>query len=174
MPEAQSESPKDPAEKLIHSTGKAVLIGIMGTTFFYLAVRGSEWCFLDYVNLPFHEAGHLLFGPFGETFQFLGGTLSQLMWPALLIVYFLRRKHTLAVSFCLFWLGENLVNISKYIGDARTMALPLVGGGIHDWNFLLGKWNALHHDQTIAQASFFIGCVIMIAAIGLAIVSKPR
>lgn len=31
------------------------------------------------------------------------------------------------------WLGENLLNIARYLGDARAQVLPLVGGGEHDW-----------------------------------------
>jgi len=32
---------------------------------------------LDSLNLVFHEAGHPLFSPFGETLHFLGGTLMR-------------------------------------------------------------------------------------------------
>ena len=38
---------------------------------------------LDSLNLVFHEAGHPLFSPFGETLHILGGTLMQLLVPAL-------------------------------------------------------------------------------------------
>ena len=40
-----------------------------------------EYHFLDGVNLAFHEAGHLFFAFFGQTLQFLGGTLGQLLFP---------------------------------------------------------------------------------------------
>jgi hypothetical protein len=142
-------------------TGKYVVIGIMGFFFFYMVNKRSSWCFLDYVNLPFHEFGHILFGPLGETVQFMGGTISQLMWPLILLVYFIRRRDFLASSFCLFWFGENFLNISKYVADARSMRLPLVGGGIHDWNFLLGKWRILKYDHTIANIVFTLGVFLM-------------
>jgi hypothetical protein len=148
-----------------YRTGKIFILALMGFFFFYMVVKRSSWCFLDYVNLPFHEFGHILFSPFGETLQFLGGTISQLMWPMILFVYFMKRSEPLASSFCLFWFGENFLNISKYIADARAMRLPLVGGGIHDWNFLFSKWDILRYDNTVANVIFVLGVLIMIGAI---------
>jgi hypothetical protein len=158
-----------------YRSGKIFIIGLMGFFFFYMVVKRSSWCFLDHVNLPFHEFGHILFSPFGETVQFLGGTIGQLMWPAILLLYFIRRHDHLASSFCLFWFGENFLNISKYIADARSMILPLVGGGIHDWNTLLGKWDMLRYDRTIGKGVFFIGVILMTASIVWAIlITKGR
>ena len=164
----------DTADRWIYRTGKYVVIGIMAFFFFYMVIKRSSWCFLDYVNLPFHESGHLLFSPFGETISFLGGTIGQLMWPLILMVYFIRRKEALSASFCLFWFGENFLNISKYIADARSMALPLVGGGIHDWNFLLGKWHILRYDHTIANVVFVFGVILTILSMVWAFWAKPR
>ncbi len=52
----------------------------------------SPWIFLDLVNLPFHEAGHLFFRPLGSTMHYLGGSLAQLLVPGLLAGYFLLRQ----------------------------------------------------------------------------------
>lgn len=168
-----SELP-DTTDRWTEWTGKAAVICLMSPFFFYMVIKRSSWCFLDYVNLPFHESGHLIFGPFGETIQFLGGTIGQLMWPFILIIYFMTRKERLSASFCLFWFGENYLNISKYVADARSMGLPLAGGGIHDWNFLLGKWNLLKYDHIIANVIFTIGVIIMAAAIIWAFFVKPE
>ena len=37
--------------------------------------------FMHNINLPFHEAGHILFSPFGRFMQVLGGTLGQILMP---------------------------------------------------------------------------------------------
>ncbi len=155
-------------------TGKTALIALMAFFFFYMVIKRSSWCFIDYVNLPFHEFGHIFFRPFGETMQFLGGTISQLFWPLILMIYFIRRREGLSASFCLFWFGENFLNISKYIADARSMRLPLAGGGIHDWNFLLGKWDALGYDRSVAGFMFVAGAVIMSASLVWALLSSPK
>jgi len=164
----------DTTDVWISRIGKFSIIGLMSFFFFYMVIKRNAWCFLDYVNLPFHESGHIFFRPFGETMQFLGGTISQLVWPFLLLFYFLRKKEWLSVSFCLFWFGENFLNISKYVADARAMVLPLVGGGIHDWNFLLSKWDLLKYDHAIAKAVFVIGTVFMTLSIVSAIFIQPR
>lgn len=42
----------------------------------------STYRFLDRVDLVFHEAGHVIFGPFGEFIGILGGSLMQVLIPA--------------------------------------------------------------------------------------------
>ena len=37
--------------------------------------------FLHLINLPFHEAGHLLFIPLGRFMTILGGSLGQILMP---------------------------------------------------------------------------------------------
>ena len=163
-----------PEDIWLSRAGKFSIVTLMSFFFFYMVIKRSSWCFLDYVNLPFHEFGHILFGPFGESLQFLGGTISQLMWPCMLAVYFLMRREWISSSFCLFWFGENFLNISKYIDDARSMVLPLVGGGIHDWNFLLSKWGILHLDHAIANSLFVLGVITMTGSIGWAFFATPK
>jgi len=43
--------------------------------------------------------------------------------------------------------GENLVNISVYMADARDLRLPLVGGGDHDWNNLFHAFGLLGEES---------------------------
>lgn len=122
------------------------------------------------MNLAFHEAGHLFLIPFGSTLHYLGGTLGQLAVPALLGGCFLLRPPTrpLGAAFCAWWTGENFVNISVYMADARDLALPLVGGGDHDWNELFYRFGLLGTDsvRTVAALTHHLGVVVML--LGLA------
>src|SRR5258706_503484 len=95
-----------------------------------LAADPGRGCFLDLVNLAFHEAGHLFLSPFGSTVHYLGGTLGQLAVPTALALYFLLAQpaRPLGAAFCAWWAGGNLVNVSVYMADARDLALPLVCG----------------------------------------------
>ena len=131
----------------------------------YALIQSDQFLLLDHVNLPFHEFGHLFFSIFGEMIGIWGGTLMQLIIPFGILVYFFIRRETAGVFFCGFWLGENLLNISVYVNDARTLALPLVGGGDHDWNIILGSLNMLRHDHYIAAMTKAIGWFIMLASI---------
>jgi hypothetical protein len=128
-----------------------------------------EGSFLDGVNLISHEAGHLLFGYFGEFLHVLGGTLGQLLVPTGMGIYFATRGELYSAVVAAFWFGQNMLGISVYAKDAAAMELPLVsiGGGdaIHDWNYLLLKFNVLAHDQLIGNLIYCCGVVIMTAAI---------
>jgi hypothetical protein len=122
-----------------------------------LANTGDRWVWiLDNANLAFHEAGHPLFGLFFERLAVYGGTLGQLAFPLVAVVAFWSRRHPASFAAALVWLGDNLFNIATYLGDARAMQLPLVGGldplDAHDWHEILGRWGLLPWDTTIAFA----------------------
>ena len=112
---------------------------------------------LDHVNLVTHEAGHFFFGWFGYIVGILGGTLGELLVPFLLAVHFWRQRETTAVAFCSFWFFENFPYIGRYMADARTVSLPLVGSGDHDWEILFGHWGLLVHDRSIGRAMALAG-----------------
>ncbi len=94
----------------------------------------------------------------------LGGTILQLLLPLAFVAYFWHRADRHAASVALWWVGQNCWNVARYIADARAQELPLVGGGEHDWAFLLAEWGALARDQAIARDVRFIGWVIIGAA----------
>jgi hypothetical protein len=133
---------------------KKKLIGfVAGSCLFLIILLGSEpgfVIFLDHANLVFHEAGHPIIGLFSARLEPYGGTIGQLFFPALLIVAFWRRGEVFGVATCSIWFFENWLNIARYAADARSMELPLVGGGDHDWNIILSRWDLLQADLQIA------------------------
>jgi len=142
-------------------------VGILSAVAFWIhaLTNNSGFLLLDYINLPFHEFGHLFFGILGEGIGIWGGTIFQLLIPLIIFINFYLRKETSGVAFSAFWFGENLLNISWYIADARRMELPLVGGGEHDWNTILSGLGMLKYDTTIAGIVKTFGWLIMIATV---------
>jgi hypothetical protein len=133
---------------------------------FLLALTSEQgWIpLLDGVNLLFHEAGHPLFGLFGwEALTVLGGTLMQLLVPLLVAGSFMIRRDTLGVAVAGVWTFENLLNIARYVADARAQVLPLLGGGEHDWTDLLGRWGCLAQDIQIGRGIRALGWLGMLA-----------
>jgi hypothetical protein len=120
---------------------------------------------LDAVDLGIHETGHLVFGPFGEFVGFAGGTLAQLIMPAVFVFYFWRQGDRHAATVPAWWLAQNLWNISVYAADARTQALPLVGGGEHDWAYMLGRLGWLQLDTRISRLIWFVGVLVYLVSI---------
>jgi hypothetical protein len=129
----------------------------------------SEGGLIDGVNLGIHETGHLVFGPFGEFIGFAGGTLMQLIMPLVFMGYFLRRRDRHAATVALWWVAQNLWNISVYVADARAEELPLVGGGEHDWAYMLGRLGWLARDTAIARGVYQTGILLfgIATALGL-------
>src|SRR3954469_3770988 len=111
--------------------GRLALTGFLSLYGLRLLLHPDAGSPLDSVDLPIHETGHLVFAPFGEFMQFLGGTLFQLIIPATFVVYFWRRRDRHAASVATWRVAQSLWNISIYVADARAEALPLVGGGEH-------------------------------------------
>jgi hypothetical protein len=141
----------------------------------FLAVYGIAYLrdpggghFVDGLDLAIHETGHLVFAPFGEVLQFAGGTLFQLGVPGLFLVYFLRfapERDPFAAAVVLWWIAVNLWNIAVYVADARTQALPLVGGGEHDWAYLLDRAGWLAYDGAISNFVRACGLAAYVAAL---------
>ena len=130
----------------------------------YLVFHPDHYSWLDSLDLAIHEVGHPLFGVFGEFVGALGGTLMQLLMPALFVWYFWRRGDRHASTVALWWVAQNLWNISVYVKDARAEELPLVGGGEHDWNYLLGELGLLDQDQLVGDAVRMVGALLALWA----------
>ena len=136
----------------------------------YAALDRSNFLFLDYANLMIHEAGHPLFGifgdgPLGNTMMLLGGTLLELLVPLACAAYFFFRREAAGVAFSSFWFFENFLYIGTYMADARTSALLLVGSGDSDWEVLFTQWNLMLHDTQIANATRTLGWLGMLASV---------
>lgn len=145
------------------------LVAFLGVYGLVCMARPEAAWLLNSVDLAIHETGHLVFAPLGEFPGFLGGTLMQLLLPGAFVVYFWRRGDRFAAAIVLWWIAQNLWNISVYAADARTRALPLVGGGEHDWTYLLLRVDLLEHDALVAKGFHFAGILTYGAAIVLGV-----
>jgi hypothetical protein len=108
----------------------------------------ESWSLLDTFTLLMHEAGHIFFMFFGEFLYILGGSVFQILVPAVFVYSFWCQAQPYAVGFCLFWTGDSMLNLSRYVADARAQDLPLLyEDAIHDWNWLLSDLHLLHFDH---------------------------
>jgi hypothetical protein len=136
--------------------------------------NGVGESFLHLVNLPFHEAGHVLFTPFGDFVRVLGGTLGQLLMPIVCcLVLLLKTRDPFGAAVALWWFGENFLDIAPYIDDAGTGELPLLGGntgestpyGFHDWEYLMTETGHLGREHDLARASQALGSALIVLAL---------
>lgn len=75
--------------------------------------------------------------------------------------YFFLNGQKISGSLCLLWVGQNLLNVSIYAGDAINMNLDLLGGDsvTHDWNYLLDTLGILRHATTVASLIYSLGVI---------------
>jgi hypothetical protein len=150
----------------VSRVGGAIILALYALFLLYAARDKSGFLFPDNVNLMIHEAGHLFFSWGGRTLMLLGGTLGELIVPALCTGFFSYHRQTYGVVFSLFWFFENFLYIGTYMADARAHNLPLVNSDIGDWTILFGQWGILEHDQQIGHFVRFVGWVGMVCVIG--------
>ena len=128
--------------------------------------------YLHNIDLVFHEAGHIIFRPFGWFMTILGGTLGQLLMPVVVILTFLvKSKNTFGASVSLWWLGQSFMDCAPYIDDASDQKLILLGGvtgadkpGFHDWNNILINIGKLESHREIATVFDTTGTIFMLIA----------
>ncbi len=129
---------------------------------------GYRYHFLDGVNLLVHEAGHVVFSPLGETMAVAGGTILQLAFPLAFVFSFWRRGRRFAAALCGVWASESLMYTARYLGDARLQELPLVGGHLHDWNYLLGRAGLLERAESLGTGLHIVASLLAISFVWLA------
>lgn len=127
--------------------------------------------FLHGVLTVFHEAGHVIFGIFGEWLGVLGGTLGQLLMPALLCAALLtRQRDPFGAAIGLWFVGVSLLDIAPYMYDALHPQLMLLTGttgedGPHDWIHLFSSLGWLHKAQAIGTATHRLGALVVLLAL---------
>jgi len=131
-------------------------------------VGSYEYHLLDNVNLAVHEAGHVVFTPLGRTMHMVGGTLLQLLAPLAFVAHFLWKGRRFDAAVCGVWFAESLMYTAAYCGDAYLMQLPLVGGEIHDWNWMLSRLDLVRSAPAIAGGLHALACVVLVGALAAA------
>lgn len=126
-------------------------------------VLAYRYHLLDGVNLLIHEAGHVVFSPFGEVLTALGGTLLQIAMPLAFLAHFHRARAPIAAAVMGVWTAESLMNVARYMGDAIAQQLPLVGGTVHDWHWLLSRWGIVRHAETLGGVLHTVAAVAAVA-----------
>jgi len=149
-----------------------LVLAILFTLYFvWIALDPMQGSFLDNVDLPIHEFGHLLFRPFGQFLMVAGGSLFQVIMPAIFVGYFIWQRSFYSAAIVLFWVGQSILNVWVYAADAIVMKLVLTSGftgsegSFHDWNYLLTATGLISSTKIVAGAIRFVGTLVIISAV---------
>lgn len=120
------------------------------------------------VHLVFHEAGHLIFLPLGEFMAVFGGSLNQVLIPAICVATFYWQGQYGSGAFTLFWVGQAIADVAIYAADGKDRILPLLGDSdpsMHDWGRILSWWGVTERAESIGAFIFGIGIVVMLVSL---------
>jgi hypothetical protein len=113
----------------------------------------------------------VLFTPFGEWMTVLGGTLGQLIMPAMLCgALLLKNRDPFGASIGLWLLGVSVLDVAPYMYDALHPQLMLLSGrtgeeGGHDWIHLLASTGLLAKAQTLGTLTHRLGALVVLASL---------
>ena len=130
--------------------------------------------FMHNILLPIHEAGHVLFMPFGQWLTILGGSLFQLALPGGIAVAFIwKNRDNFGAAIGLWWASVSLIDLAPYIYDALRPQLILLGGSVgedgpHDWIYLLDSVGQRSNAQHWGALAHTLGGLIILAALSWA------
>ena len=142
-------------------------------TYIMFTMKPYPWIILDNVNLLIHEAGHLIISFLKNEFlTTLAGSLFQITLPVIFLVYFLIKKELDGIAFCVFWLGDNLINVGIYMKDAVYKMLPLLKEGLkHDWEYIFFEIGQTNNAEKFGDFTINLGYVLLAGSVVLSIVS---
>ena len=149
---------------------KLIFAALLSLYFLWVAYDPMQGSFLDLVDLPIHETGHLIFRLFGEFMMVAGGSLFQVIFPAVFVGYFFWHQKYYSSAVVLFWVGQSIINVWVYASDAVVMQLVLTSGftgtegSFHDWNYLLTHLGLIGSVKTVAAIIRLAGTLVIIAA----------
>ena len=157
--------------------GRAIVYAaffVWGWSFILATMESNEIgrSFMHNIDLVFHEAGHVVFRPFGRFLMILGGSLGQLLMPAIaMLVLLWKNRDPFGASIGLWWVAQSMMDLAPYINDARSGSLMLLGGvtgsdmpGVHDWRNILSDLGMLQYDNRIARITDTFGELLMLVA----------
>jgi len=153
-----------------------VLVTVWGLFLMALDYKSEEVTgnFMHAILLPIHEAGHIVFSPFGAFMTTLGGSLFQVALPfGIAVAFYVKQREPFGAAVCLWWTGTSLVDLSAYVWDALHPQLILTSGttgenGEHDWVAILGDIGQLKNAHGWGVFIHHVGVLVMLAGIAWA------
>lgn len=121
-----------------------------------------------FIEFGVHEVSHLLVGFLPSIFVAAAGSIGELTFPILIVTAALKARSYFAVIFGALWVTLAMNSVGRYMADARTQLIPLMGPSdqpIHDWFYVFNQLGWLQYDTIIGNIVRWIGDGIGIVAL---------
>ncbi len=121
-----------------------------------------------FINFGVHEASHIVFGFLPPVAVAAAGSIGEVSFTLLLWFATLKAKAYFASVFTGIWVMLGFMSAGRYMADARSQLLPLIGPGEtvqHDWHFVFSQLGWLNADTAIGGTVSAIGIIFGVASL---------
>lgn len=115
------------------------------------------------VNFGVHEVSHIILFFLPAIYVAAAGSVGEVGFTVLVLAAALKTKSYFAAVFAGLWVMLGLMSAGRYMADARTQILPLIGPGEtvqHDWHYVFSQLGWLNADTTIGGSVQAVGIVV--------------
>lgn len=123
---------------------------------------------LYFIEFGVHEASHLIVFFLPSIFVAAAGSVGEMTFTYLILYATLKAKSYFASVFAGLWVMLAMNSAGRYMADARSQLLPLIGPGEvvkHDWNYVFGQLGWLNADTLIGDSIRGMGDSIGVIAL---------
>jgi hypothetical protein len=116
-----------------------------------------------FIDFGVHEASHMIVFFLPTIFVAAAGSIGEMSFTLLMLFAALKGKSYFAAVFTGLWVMLGFMSAGRYMADARTQSLPLIGPGEtvqHDWHYVFSQLNWLNADTFIGGTVQAIGIII--------------
>lgn len=117
---------------------------------------------LYFIEFGVHEASHIVVSFLPSILVAAAGSIGEMSFTWLFLFATLKEKSYFASVFASLWVMLAMHSAGRYMADARSQLLPLIGPGDtvkHDWNYVFGQLGWLRADTAIGGTVSMIGTV---------------
>lgn len=121
------------------------------------------------VEFGVHEVSHLIVAFLPQIWVAAAGSIGEIAFTLLILAATIKGRAYFATVFAGLWIMLAMNNVGRYMADARSQLLPLVGPGEtvqHDWHYVFSQLGWLNADTIIGGAVRGFGVVVGVAALG--------
>lgn len=118
---------------------------------------------LYFIEFGVHEASHMITAFLPPIITAAAGSIGEVSFTTLIAYAGFRAKSYFAGIFGLLWVTLAMNNAGRYMADARSQQLDLIGLSdhpIHDWHFVFGQLGWLQADTAIGGTVRILGDLI--------------
>ena len=120
------------------------------------------------INFGVHEVSHIITAFLPAILTAAAGSIGEVSFTLLLLFATIKEKAYFAAVFAAQWVMLGCMSAGRYMADARTQSLPLIGPGEtvnHDWHFVFSQLGWLGADTVIGGTVKIIGVVVGVAGL---------